>query len=108
MKRQTSKSEGFDPARRAALLKLGRFAIYTAPVMTTLLIGREAQAHAGDCPRYDGNPDNPGKDTGDIAHDAQWCTVSSVSASPSAEKSSGEDFSYTPDPGPDSGSSGDE
>ncbi|HEX6142328.1 MAG TPA: hypothetical protein VFZ01_06400 [Geminicoccaceae bacterium] len=35
-----------DEARRSALLKMGRFAAYTAPVMTTLLVANRAAAAA--------------------------------------------------------------
>jgi len=34
-----------DPSRRKVLARLGAFAAYTAPVMTTLLIATEARAH---------------------------------------------------------------
>lgn len=33
-----------DEARRSALLRMGRFAAYTAPVMTTLLVAGRAEA----------------------------------------------------------------
>lgn len=39
-------SSDLDEGRRAALLKMGGFAAYTAPVMTTLLVANRAEAAA--------------------------------------------------------------
>ncbi len=107
---------GFDPARRALLARLGRFAIYTAPIMTTLLIAPEVAAHhkpghavgpvqGPDCNQVPNNP----QCTGGPVHTPPpcagpeprppFCAAGSIGASPESSQFSGEDFSYTADPG---------